>query len=110
MSYYVRQWMQWTDRIVVVVAVACLLVGMSVAQAQTAVPPDDGRIVRDPPLIAGTLFDGMATIWWSPKMVVDRVPPKAQRVFVVTYVNTPDGPREVYLEAWLPVQPKGAAQ
>lgn len=128
MSYYARQWMQWTDRIVVIVAVACLFVGLSVAQAQTSVlPGNDDRIERSPPVPLMTFsdprgnavtviendgtvrFDYGATITWSRHFVGSGWSvPKCAPVQVLTWVNTTTGRQPLFLQGCMPVQPKDA--
>ena len=118
MTYYGRKWQEWADRLVVVVAVACLLVGLSVADARAA---DGERIDREPgvaqtpfppvrlPVIRpdGVLaFDFNGTVAWSRYMVTETPPVHARLVWVLTYVNGPGGLRPLFLPAYEPVMPK----
>lgn len=125
MNYYGLQWIRWADRLVVVVSIACLCVGMSVARAQTSVPPgNDDRIERSPPVPVvtysdprgnavtviesdgGIRFDYGATVSWSRYFVAEAPPAKCRSVWVLTYINGPGARRPLWLQGCEPVQEK----
>ena len=122
MNYTQRMWLQWADRIVVGVSLACLALGLAVdarAQEVTQGP----RIVREAPVPVvkfatargldvaviesdGVLsFDWTGTISWSRYFVSEAAPPRYCRpVWVLTWVNGPDGRRALYLQGCEPAR------
>lgn len=97
MSYYASKWMEWIDRLVVVIAIVGLVVGIVATRNADA---------ERAPLVGGLVLDGAQTVWWSPEMVTERAPGKARTVYVQTFINTVDGPREVLIPALAVVAPK----
>ena len=123
MTYTQRMWLRWADRLVVVVSLVCLALGLAVdAKAQDVA--QGPRIVREVPYPVmrfasprgvdlaviesdGVLaFDYGGTIAWSRYFVAEAPPAKCRPVWVLTWINGPDGRRALYLQGCEPVQPK----
>ena len=109
MSTYTQYWLRWIDRFLIALGMGALLLGVSMmdAGAQTSVPPAVAPTPRAMMTVLdprgnevmvfdsdGTLrFDYGGTISWSRYFVGDWVPPKGRTVWVLTWINGPDGRR-----------------